>query len=54
MDRHLAAFLADESGQDLVEYALLAAFIAVVSVAALNTLGGSLRGLYERVNAVLN
>jgi len=36
----------DEQGQDLVEYALLAAFIAIVSVAALGTLGPVIAGLY--------
>jgi Flp pilus assembly pilin Flp len=33
-------FLADESGQGLVEYALIIALVAVVAVAALNTLHG--------------
>lgn len=39
----------EESGQDLVEYALLAALIATVSVAALFTLGTAVTGFYERL-----
>jgi pilus assembly protein Flp/PilA len=31
--------LADDSGQGLLEYALILAFIAVIAVAALQTLG---------------
>jgi pilus assembly protein Flp/PilA len=38
-----------ESGQDLVEYALLAALIAVASVAALSTLGPAVSNFYSKV-----
>jgi Flp pilus assembly pilin Flp len=34
------ALWADESGQDLVEYALLVALIAIVVIAALRIVGG--------------
>jgi pilus assembly protein Flp/PilA len=34
-------FLADESGQGLVEYSLIIALIAIVVIAALRTLGTS-------------
>lgn len=39
MSRMLRRLLADETGQDLVEYAILAALIATVSVATLSILG---------------
>jgi len=39
----------DESGQDLIEYALLAAFVALGSVAALVLLGPAIKGLFDVV-----
>jgi pilus assembly protein Flp/PilA len=41
-----------EQGQDLVEYALVAALIALASVAALNTVAGDLLAAFA--NAVSN
>jgi Flp pilus assembly pilin Flp len=43
-----------ESGQDLIEYALLVSFLALVSVAALNILGTSLAGFYQDLQARLS
>ena len=37
----------EESGQDLIEYALLAAFLAIVSVAGLRALGPVVAGLFQ-------
>ncbi len=45
----LSKLLADESGQDLIEYALLAALIATVSVLALNGLGRSVLTFYQNL-----
>ena len=39
MQRFAQWLLVEDSGQDLVEYALLAAFIATVSITILTTLG---------------
>ena len=39
----------DESGQDLIEYALLAAFVALGSVAALIVLGPAIKKLFDTV-----
>ena len=39
-----------ESGQDLVEYALLAALIAVVTVAALQGAGITVAAFYQKLN----
>ena len=47
MRRVLLSFLADEAGQDLVEYALLAAFVATVSILALQQLGGIIEKVFQ-------
>ena len=39
MKELLNSFVQDESGQDLIEYALLAGFISLVAVAAITTVG---------------
>ena len=39
----------DEEGQDLIEYALLAAFVALGSVAALIVLGPAIKALFDTV-----
>ena len=36
----------DESGQDLIEYALLAGFISLVAVTAITTVGTGVNGVY--------
>jgi Flp pilus assembly pilin Flp len=53
MGRVLVRVWGDEGGQDLIEYALLAAFVALASVAAMVTLGGGINGLFGAVNAKL-
>jgi Flp pilus assembly pilin Flp len=47
--RPLRQFLEAEDGQDLVEYALLASFVAISSVAALKILGPKIAGFYSKV-----
>ena len=42
-------FVRDEDGQDLIEYALLAALVSIVSVAALQTLGPTVAALFDQV-----
>jgi pilus assembly protein Flp/PilA len=45
----------DESGQDLIEYALVAALVGLGSVAAMNTLSGSIANTFNGVgNALTN
>lgn len=41
----------DEEGQGLAEYGLILALIAVVCIAALQTLGGGINGALGSVNA---
>jgi pilus assembly protein Flp/PilA len=49
MRRWLTRLIREESGQDLVEYALLAALVSMLSVVALNTLGVAVAGFYSRL-----
>jgi pilus assembly protein Flp/PilA len=43
----------DESGQDLIEYALLGSLIAVVSVLTMTTLGTTISGIFTTINGKL-
>ena len=47
----LKRFVKEEEGQGLVEYALIAALIAVVCVAALQTLSGDISTKLESVGS---
>lgn len=42
-----------EEGQALVEYALLLALVAIVSIGILTTLGGSVSKVFSKINADL-
>ena len=42
-----------EEGQDLVEYALLAALLSVVSITILTTLGQSIAAVWDQINQAL-
>jgi len=44
----------DERGQDLLEYALLSAFIGLAGLAALNGIGVSLNTYYGTSNSSVN
>jgi pilus assembly protein Flp/PilA len=46
--------LRDENGQDLIEYALVAALIGLAAVAALNTLSGDVKGLFNSIGSALS
>ncbi len=46
----LQTFWQEEDGQDLVEYSLLLAFIALAAVALLNGVGGSVKTLWQSIN----
>lgn len=45
-------FLRDQCGQDMVEYALLAGFVAVSAGAVLPGVAGSLGEIYSKVQSV--
>jgi pilus assembly protein Flp/PilA len=44
----------DESGQDLIEYALIAALIALAAVAGMKTVGTGIVGAFNSVATQLN
>ncbi len=43
----------DESGATAIEYGLIAALVSVAAIAALGTMGTSLRTMFETVSAAL-
>lgn len=47
-------FLNDESGQDLVEYALLLVFLALAALAILPALGNSINQVFSQSSSALN
>lgn len=49
----LQRFLEDEEGQDLVEYALLAGFVAVAAGALLPAISTSVSTIFSRMGSVL-
>lgn len=49
----LSNFLRDESGQDLIEYALVAAIIALGAVATMTTLATSIAAAFTSVGTKL-
>jgi Flp pilus assembly pilin Flp len=51
MRRLRVQFAIQEEGQDLIEYALLAAFISVAAVAAISAIGAALNTSYNNVHA---
>jgi len=46
-------FLRDEQGQDLVEYTLLLAFVALASAALFINAGGSVNAIWSTANQTL-
>ena len=44
----------EESGQDLIEYALIAALIAMAATAAMTTLSGYISGEFGKVSNALS
>jgi pilus assembly protein Flp/PilA len=45
----LRAFVRDEEGQDLIEYALLVALISLVAVAAVTTAGSAVNNIFTSI-----
>jgi Flp pilus assembly pilin Flp len=52
--RHARHLLRDDRGQDLLEYALLSAFIGLAGLAALNALSATIGDWYATSNAGVN
>jgi pilus assembly protein Flp/PilA len=50
----LSRLLRDESGQDLIEYALVAAIIGLAAVAAMSTLASNISNAFSAVGSKLS
>ena len=53
MKNFFATFVNDEQGQDLIEYTLLLAFVALASAALFIGAGGSVKGIWSVTNSQL-
>jgi pilus assembly protein Flp/PilA len=53
LKRILSSVLSDESGQDLIEYALVAALIALGATAAMNNLATNISTAFSTVGSKL-
>jgi Flp pilus assembly pilin Flp len=53
MKNVLARFVREEEGQDLIEYSLLCALIAVASILAMTQLGTAIQGVFDYVRGQL-
>jgi len=49
----MRAFVRDSSGQDLLEYALLVALIALVCVAVITTTGSNVKEIFDKISTEL-
>ena len=53
MRKVLARFIREDEGQDLIEYTLLLAFVALASAALFISAGGSISGIWTVANTQL-
>ena len=53
MLRVLRRLVVDEKGQELVEYALLAAFVVLATIVALQNIEGAMRNAYVSWNTAM-
>ena len=53
MKQLMAKFLRDESGQDLIEYTLLLAFVALASASLYLSAGNSVQGVWSQASSQL-
>ena len=53
MKNLLNRLVREEAGQDLIEYSLLAALIAVACIAAMKALALDINGLFAKIGAAL-
>ncbi|HPQ16416.1 MAG TPA: hypothetical protein PLP04_14385 [Bryobacteraceae bacterium] len=51
--RFITNFVRDEQGQDLIEYTLLLAFVALASAALFISAGGSITNIWRTANTQL-
>ena len=51
--RFVSKLIRKEEGQDMVEYALLAAFISIVAIVTIRNIGPLVTAIYVRIQAAL-
>lgn len=51
--KRLNRFVREEEGQDIIEYALLAAFISIIAIVAITAVGGDVNRIFQAVNTAL-
>ncbi len=49
ISRHVANLLKDESGQDLIEYALIASLIALCAITAMNSITTAITTAFSKI-----
>jgi pilus assembly protein Flp/PilA len=54
MKNLIVRFVREEEGQDLVEYAMLLAFIALIAIVGVQTLGTTVNTFFDNVATTLN
>ena len=54
MKNMIVRFVKDEQGQDLLEYSLVVAFIALTSAAIFINAGGSVNSIWQSTNTLLS
>jgi pilus assembly protein Flp/PilA len=50
----LKRFIRDDHGQNLIEYAVLVGFISLIAVAAITSVGKTVNGVFNNINAEVN
>ena len=53
MKQNLSNLMSDESGQDLIEYALVTALVALGAVAVLKTVSGNITTTFNSIGTTL-
>jgi Flp pilus assembly pilin Flp len=54
MHRILREFWTDESGQDLIEYTLILAFVALAAIGVFSSTSGSIDGIWSKAGKKLD
>lgn len=45
----ISRFVREEEGQDIIEYALLAAFVSIIAATVIQTIGSDVSKIYDNV-----
>jgi len=53
MNKMIQRFIRDEAGQDIIEYALLAAFISIIAIAEIKLIGPQVSTYFHNVQTSL-